>query len=298
MPTTDRKLRVFLCHASQDKPSVNRLYNLLKDERWIQPWLDEEELLPGQEWAKEIPQAVRQNDVVLVCLSKNSVTKEGYIQREISYALDIAEEKPEGTIFIIPIKLEECQVPGRLRRWQWLDYFKPGAHDKLMKSLQYRADGLGLSDIRSREELGLVPPITQAMTTYVLGYDLYDESFSVESLSGDFIGEFGASIIERIGKSEPRKFAALEVWMFEEHDIKTVTKVLMSFRAYYDPLIRKRLEPKGELLLIEPQKQITLETVSLQLLVSVVDLVYGKDGAPSNSYFERVTLEMAVWPKL
>jgi hypothetical protein len=39
------------------------------------------------------------------------VTKEGYVQREIRRAIEVAEEKPEGTIFIVPVKLEECDVP-------------------------------------------------------------------------------------------------------------------------------------------------------------------------------------------
>ena len=42
MLTIDRKLRVFLCHASQDKPVVRELYQRLLAESWIDPWLDEE----------------------------------------------------------------------------------------------------------------------------------------------------------------------------------------------------------------------------------------------------------------
>lgn len=42
-----RKLRVFLCHASQDKPVIRELYQRLSAEDWLNPWLDEEKLLPG-----------------------------------------------------------------------------------------------------------------------------------------------------------------------------------------------------------------------------------------------------------
>ena len=89
MPTTDRKLRVFLCHSSQDKPIVRELYQRLSAEGWIDPWLDEEKLLPGQDWHMEIEKAVETADAVIVCLSKNSVTKDGYVQRELKYILDI-----------------------------------------------------------------------------------------------------------------------------------------------------------------------------------------------------------------
>jgi hypothetical protein len=147
------------------------------------------------------------------------------------------------------------------------------------------------------EELGLAPPITQTMTTYVLGDDLYDESFSIDSQAGEFMGEYGVGVSEIIGVGEPKKVTALEIWLFDKNDIKTATKVLMSHHAFADPGIRSRLEPKGELVLIEPQAQVLLETATLQLLATVVDIEYGKGPQPDNSYFERVTLELAIWPR-
>jgi hypothetical protein len=145
--------------------------------------------------------------------------------------------------------------------------------------------------------LGVAPPITQNMTTYVLGDDLYDESFSIDTASGDFLGEYGVGVSETIGIGEPKKVTALEIWLFDKNDIKTATKVLMSSHAFGDAGIRGRLEAKGELIQVEPQKQIMLETETLQLLATVVDLQYGDGSMPENSYFERVTLELAIWRK-
>ncbi|NWF65403.1 MAG: hypothetical protein HXY38_13985 [Chloroflexi bacterium] len=147
------------------------------------------------------------------------------------------------------------------------------------------------------EELGLAPPITQTMTTYVLGDDLYDESFSIDTAAGEFLGEYGVGVSELIGVGEPKKVTALEVWLFDKNDIKTATKVLMSRHAFADPSIRSRLEPKGELVLVEPQSQVLLETATLQLLATIVDIEYGKGPLPESSYFERVTLELAIWPR-
>lgn len=147
------------------------------------------------------------------------------------------------------------------------------------------------------EEMGLAPPITQTMTTYVLGDDLYDESFSIDTGGGEFLGEYGVGVSETIGVGEPKKVAALEVWLFDKNDIKTATKVLMSEHAYNDPNIRARLEPKGDLNVVRPGEQVLLETETLQLLASIVDLEYGMGALPQNSYFERVTLELAIWPR-
>lgn len=147
------------------------------------------------------------------------------------------------------------------------------------------------------EDMGLAPPITQTMTTYLLGDDLYDESFSIDTQGGEFLGEYGVGVSETIGVGDPKKVTALEIWLFDKNDIKTATKVLMSPHAFNDMGIRGRLEPKGELVLAEPQKQVVLETDTLQLLATVVDLHYGDGALPNNSYFDRLTLELAIWPK-
>ena len=147
------------------------------------------------------------------------------------------------------------------------------------------------------ENLGLAPPITQTMTTYVLGDDLYDESFSIDTQGGEFMGEYGVGVSEAIGIGDPKKVTALEIWLFDKNDIKTATKVLMSRHAFGDPAIRSRLEPKGELVVVERHGQILLETATLQLLATVVALEYGKGPLPPESYFERITLELAIWPR-
>ncbi len=147
------------------------------------------------------------------------------------------------------------------------------------------------------ENMGLAPPITQTMTTYLLGDDLYDEFFSIDTQGGEFLGEYGVGVSETIGVGDPKKVTALEIWLFDKNDIKTATKVLMSPHAFNDMGIRGRLEPKGELVLAEPQKQVVLETDTLQLLATVVDLHYGDGALPENSYFDRLTLELAIWPK-
>ena len=105
------------------------------------PWLDKEDLLPGQDWQRAITEAVRTADVVLVCLSKCSIAKTGYVQREIAYALDRADEHPEDRIYLIPVKLEPCQVPQRLSRWQWVNLFEERGYEKLLASLKTHAVG-------------------------------------------------------------------------------------------------------------------------------------------------------------
>lgn len=149
MYSSSRPLRVFLCHSSGDKPIVRDLYQKLIAEGWIDVWLDEQKLLPGMDWNLEIEKAVEASDVIMVCLSSNSVTKEGYVQRELRYVLDIALEKPEGTIFVIPLRLDNCEPPRRLRAWHYVDYFpenlRPWAYQRILESFKVRAGLLNLS---------------------------------------------------------------------------------------------------------------------------------------------------------
>jgi formylglycine-generating enzyme required for sulfatase activity len=150
-----RPLRVFLCHSSKDKTAVHELYQKLRAETWIDPWLDEEKLLPGQDWHEEIEKAVEGTDVVIVLLSKQSVSQEGYVQRELKLALDVADEKPENTIFIIPLRLDDCPAPRRLRGWHYVDYFpasrKPWVMERLLASLKVRAEALGIKSTVEEE---------------------------------------------------------------------------------------------------------------------------------------------------
>lgn len=150
---------------------------------------------------------------------------------------------------------------------------------------------------RAQVPQGNEPPMTQYMTTYKLGVDLYDDSYSIDSPTGEFLGECGVGIAESIGVGDPKKVTAFEVWLFDKNDIQTVTKVLMSEYAFSDPNISQRLASKGEPVLLEPGKRILLETATLQLEARVVDMNYGQGALPTNSFLDRMTLELAIWPK-
>jgi hypothetical protein len=145
--------------------------------------------------------------------------------------------------------------------------------------------------------MGEAPPVAQYVTTYVIGDDLFDDSFSIDSPSGEFLGECGVGISETIGVGDPKKVTAFEVWMFDKNDIQTVTKVLMSPHAFNDAGFRSKLEAKGELVPVQPQKQVVLETQTLQMIATVADMQFGQGALPDGSYFDRITLELAIWSK-
>jgi hypothetical protein len=140
-------------------------------------------------------------------------------------------------------------------------------------------------------------PMVQFMASYKSGDDLFDDSFSIDSPSGEFLGECGVGISEVVGVGLPKRVTAFEVWLFDKNDIQTVTKVLMSDHAFNDPAIRQKLEAKGEPFQAVAGGQTILETATLRLVSRVVDMGYGQGSMPENSYFESLVLELAIWQK-
>ena len=133
----DNAGRVFLCHSAHDKAAVRDLYHRLRNDG-VNPWLDEEDLIPGQDWHVEIETAVRSSAIVIVLMTSGSIAKSGFVNREIRFALDVADEQPEGSIFVIPAKLEQCELPTRLRRWHSVNLYEQTGYDKLLKALRVK----------------------------------------------------------------------------------------------------------------------------------------------------------------
>jgi hypothetical protein len=141
------------------------------------------------------------------------------------------------------------------------------------------------------------PPLGHFFTTYQLGEDTYDESFSIETPMGEFLGECGVGISETIGVGEPDKVTAFEVWLFDKSDIRTVTKVLMSEHAFKDDALRAKLASKGEAVLAQPGSPFALETSGLQVRVDVTELLYGEGESPPRSFFSKLTVELVAMTK-
>lgn len=146
----NRKLKVFLCYSKNDKPKVMELYHRLVSDG-VDAWIDEENLIGGQNWDLEIRKAIRNTDAVVACLSNNTYTKAGYVQKEILLALDIANEQPEGAIYLIPVRFEECQVRSELSKWHWVNLFDEAGYKKLIRSLRIRAESIGIETLPSAD---------------------------------------------------------------------------------------------------------------------------------------------------
>lgn len=130
-------IKVFLCHAHADRDLVRVLCARLKRDH-VEPWLDTEALLPGQNWAYEIHRAILGSDVVIVCLSQGFSQQHGYRHEELKLALEKAKMLPMDDIFIIPVRLEECDPPDSLRHLHRVDLFGKDGYQILLRALRRR----------------------------------------------------------------------------------------------------------------------------------------------------------------
>ncbi len=160
-------MKVFISYAREDIETAKKLYHDLK-QAGVSPWMDKEDLLPGQNWRMLIPKAIQESKYFLAVLSSHSLTKKGFVQRELKMALDILEEFPAAAedIFIIPIRIEDCKPEDeKLKYLHWADFF-PSYEEGLNQILRvlapdYRAGTSAQPKNVSEEPVEVVPIMFQ-----------------------------------------------------------------------------------------------------------------------------------------
>lgn len=131
--------KVFISYAKEDYAFAKKLYDFLK-ENDFKPWLDKKEILPGQDWNYILRKSLREANYIILLLSHTSVQKRGYVQREFKLALEYYEEKLEDDIYLIPLKIDDCEVPERLSKFQWVEYNSKDCFNLVFNSLCLQRD--------------------------------------------------------------------------------------------------------------------------------------------------------------
>ncbi len=115
--------KIFISYAREDRETARKLYKVLK-KAGLEPWMDKANLVAGQNWKYEISQAIKKSDYLIALLSSESVSKRGFVQKEFNHALEVLGEIPPGEIYIIPVRLDDCDVPyEKLHDIHWADLF-------------------------------------------------------------------------------------------------------------------------------------------------------------------------------
>jgi len=122
-PKVKQFSKVFISYAREDLKNAQRLYKELK-RVGIEAWIDQENILPGQNWKKSIQEAIKNSKYFIALMSKASINKTGFVQMELKQALNILDDYPESHTFILPVRLDECSPNHeKLRKIHWLDLY-------------------------------------------------------------------------------------------------------------------------------------------------------------------------------
>lgn len=143
MTKPTQRTHVFLIHAHKDRDKVRGLYaRLVRD--GIHAWLDAEQLQPGQDWQQEIRRAILKSQMVVVCLSRAFARQPGFRHEELKLALEKVRLLTDD-IFLIPVRLEACEMPEMLRHLHRVDLFETGGYKKLLQVLKSNSSSRRLS---------------------------------------------------------------------------------------------------------------------------------------------------------
>jgi TIR domain-containing protein len=120
---------VFISYCHDNASEVARLReDLMKAGETI--WWDRD-IKPGQDWKFAIRQAIKQSYAILLCLSEESQRRTvSGIYPEALDAIAAYREYSPGSIFLIPVRLSDCEIPPveidatrTLERLQYVDLF-------------------------------------------------------------------------------------------------------------------------------------------------------------------------------
>ncbi|MCB0596621.1 MAG: TIR domain-containing protein [Lewinellaceae bacterium] len=166
------KDRIFLCHANEDKEQVLSFYDKLKA-AGFNPWLDKKDLLPGQHWDREIRRALQNSRFIIIFFSHHSVSKRGYVQRELKLALNALEEIPEGQIFIIPVRLENHPIPEAFRHIHYVDLFESEGFELVVNVIETEIGRSNyFTDLRDDQVYKTVELVGKTWMAENLNYDI------------------------------------------------------------------------------------------------------------------------------
>jgi hypothetical protein len=155
-PIKAREPLVFLSASRGDATRVKPIYDAIKA-AGFKPWLDIENLLPGQDWVAAIQSALQQASVFLLFVSNNSVTRRGWLQRETDFAAEKFARSATGTHYVVPVRLDPVEPPEILRRYQWVDLFEPDGIERLISALRAFNARKAATRGASRRRSGLTP---------------------------------------------------------------------------------------------------------------------------------------------
>src|SRR6266853_2823351 len=109
--------KAFISHASKDKERFVLGFATKLREKGIDAWLDRWEIKPGDSLVEKIfEEGIKNANAFLVVLSFNSISKP-WVREELDSGV---VRKIEKSCRLIPILIDDCEVPQALKHLKWV----------------------------------------------------------------------------------------------------------------------------------------------------------------------------------
>jgi hypothetical protein len=128
-----RPREVFIVYSRADLPIAREIAVMLR-EAGFSPWLDVEQLVPGQNWPEAVATALAQSGAAVVLMSK-SLSSSKSAQMELLLATRLLTAKDKRTFPLIPVRLDDSEPPKPLKHVLWVDWRDSGARGSLLRGL-------------------------------------------------------------------------------------------------------------------------------------------------------------------
>ena len=130
--------RIFLSFAATDHPRVMPLSNWLLEQGF--------ELSTGDDVtsdkSREQLDLIQKANFFLACLTQDSLDEHGKIEKKIKRELNLLWKGTDNEAFVIPVRLEACEIPETLQAFQHVDVFQsedfPALLDQLLAGIERR----------------------------------------------------------------------------------------------------------------------------------------------------------------
>lgn len=132
----EKKPKVFISYVREDQEKALEIYEFLL-QHGCDPWIDVKKIGIGQYWREVIMKNIEDSDYFIACLSKQSITKNGFFQEELETAIEILNQLPDkNNIFCLPIRLDKCHIPDSLNDIQWGDWWEDDTKIQVVKIIK------------------------------------------------------------------------------------------------------------------------------------------------------------------
>lgn len=223
---------IFLSYASEDRTRIRALYDHLRTSGY-KPWMDCEDIVGGEDWARSISRAINRADFFLACLSTNSFAKRGYLQREILEALDKWREKLPDDVFLVPIRLEQCDVPERLASFQAIDLFQRDGERRLFSAFEVGLKRLERAESPNQGEGAAYRVVPKRITEQDPDGKVYSMTLAYPQISPEN-STWASEVNHRLAgwiAEQAQNFRACRLWSKEEREDRKILPDMSAIRS-------------------------------------------------------------------